>query len=109
MNHTVHTPRNYGISEKRKERDNKSGDRLYENLLDEGMLSFTEVTSKAGIYSSALGYGLAIATVDVNNDGYDDIAIAHLNGSEMHTNIYSNNYGTTSSNEFSLLKMTLKS
>ena len=84
LNHTVHTPRNYGSSEKRKERDNKSGDRLYENLLDEGVLNFTEVTSKAGIYSSALGYGLAIATVDVNNDGYVDIYV----GNDFHENDY---------------------
>ena len=84
LNHTVHTPRNYGSSEKRKERDNKSGDRLYENLLDEGILNFTEVTSKAGIYSSALGYGLAIATVDVNNDGYVDIYV----GNDFHENDY---------------------
>ena len=44
----------------------------------------------------------ALAIGDYNSDGYDDIAIAHLNGSEMHTNIYSNDYGATSSNEFSL-------
>ena len=44
----------------------------------------------------------ALAIGDYNSDGYDDIAIAHLNQSEMHTNIYSNNYGATSSNEFSL-------
>jgi len=44
----------------------------------------------------------ALSIGDYNNDGYDDIAIAHLNGSEMHTNIYSNKFGTTSSNEFSL-------
>lgn len=84
LNHTVHTPRNYGRSAKRKERDNKSGDRLYENLLDEGELSFVEVTNKAGIYSSALGYGLAIATVDINNDGYVDIYV----GNDFHENDY---------------------
>ena len=44
----------------------------------------------------------ALAIGDYNSDGYDDIAIAHLNGSEMHTNIYSNDYVATSSNEFSL-------
>jgi len=84
LNHTVHTPRNYGSSEKRKERDDKSGDRLYENLLDEGKLSFIEVTSKAGIYSSALGYGLAISTVDIDNDGFVDIYV----GNDFHENDY---------------------
>ena len=42
------------------------------------------MTSKAGIYSSALGYGLAIATVDVNNDGYVDIYV----GNDFHENDY---------------------
>ena len=44
----------------------------------------------------------AISVGDHNSDGYDDIAIAHLNGTEMHTNIYTNEYGSSSINEFSL-------
>ena len=56
LNHTIHTPRNYGRVDKRYEKDDKSGDRLYENLLNEGSLEFVEVTQKAGIYSSSLGY-----------------------------------------------------
>ena len=37
----------------------------------------------------------ALSVGDYNNDGYDDIAIAHLNGSDMHTNIYTNENGTS--------------
>ena len=44
----------------------------------------------------------AISVGDHNSDGYDDIAIAHLNGTEMHTNIYTNEYGSSSINKFSL-------
>ena len=84
LNHTIHTPRNYGKAEKRYERDEKSGDRLYENLLNEGELKFIEVTKKAGIYSSSLGYGLAISTVDINQDGYTDIYV----GNDFHENDY---------------------
>ena len=36
----------------------------------------------------------AISVGDYNNDGYDDIAIAHLDGLNMHTNIYTNENGT---------------
>lgn len=84
LNHTIHTPRNYGRVDKRYEKDDKSGDRLYENLLNEGSLEFVEVTQKAGIYSSSLGYGLAISTVDINQDGYIDIYV----GNDFHENDY---------------------
>ncbi len=84
LNHTIHTPRNYGRSDRRITRDEKSGDRLYENLLNEGTLEFIEVTDKAGIFSSSLGYGLALSTVDINNDGYIDIYV----GNDFHENDY---------------------
>ena len=90
LNHTIHTPRNYGKIDRREERDDLSGDRLYENkLADTGVLAFEEVTDEAGIYSSALGYGLALATADLNGDGFIDIYV----GNDFHENdyIYLNN------------------
>ena len=84
LNHTIHTPRNYGRTNNRDQRDDKSGDRLYENLLNDGKNKFVEVTTKAGIYSSSLGYGLAISTVDINNDGLIDIYV----GNDFHENDY---------------------
>ena len=84
LNHTIHTPRNYGRSDRRVTRDEKSGDRLYENLLNEGTLEFIEVTDKAGIFSSSLGYGLALSTVDINDDGFIDIYV----GNDFHENDY---------------------
>ena len=44
----------------------------------------------------------AISVGDHNSDGYDDIAVAHLNGNEMYTNIYTNEYSVSSQNKFSL-------
>ncbi len=84
LNHSIHTPRNYGRANKRYEKDLKSGDRLYENLLNEGNFKFVEVTKKSGIYSSSLGYGLAISTIDINQDGYIDIYV----GNDFHENDY---------------------
>ena len=84
LNHSIHTPRNYGRANKRFEKDLKSGDRMYENLLNEGNFKFVEVTEKSGIYSSSLGYWLAISTIDVNQDGYTDIYV----GNDFHENDY---------------------
>lgn len=54
-------------------RDTTDGDRLYRN--DNG--AFTDVSAQAGIYGSAIGYGLGIAVGDVNNDGWEDIYVSN--------------------------------
>ena len=89
LNHTVHTPRSYGKTEKRVEKDALSGDLLFENTLETGVLNFVNVTQAAGIYNSPLGYGLGLATADLNKDGFIDIYV----GNDFHENdyIYLNN------------------
>jgi len=84
MNHSVHTPRSYGNISLRQQRDSLSGDRFFENRWDEGNLRFVDVTEKSGIYSSALGYGLALSTADVNKDGFIDIYV----GNDFHEDDY---------------------
>ena len=84
MNHAVHTPRSYGDIRKRATSDSLSGDRFYENKLNEGEAKFVNVTEASGIYNSALGYGLAITTSDINNDGFLDIYV----GNDFHENDY---------------------
>ena len=84
MNHSVHTPRSYGSIDRRKIKDSLSGDKLYENRLDQNQIKFVDVTEASGIYSSALGYGLALTTSDVNNDGLIDIYV----GNDFHENDY---------------------
>ena len=49
------------------------GGGVVRDLTAYGKVKFVDVTKQANIYSSALGYGLALATSDVNNDGYIDI------------------------------------
>ncbi len=57
-----------------------AGDKLMRNDGD----TFTEVTIEAGINSTVIGYGLGIATADINLDGWPDIYIAN----DFHENDY---------------------
>lgn len=84
MNCSIHTPRSYGKATKRKDKDSIAGDRFYENKLNEGELTFIDVTEASGIFNSPLGYGLALATTDINQDGLTDIYI----GNDFHENDY---------------------
>jgi hypothetical protein len=54
-------------------RSESGGDKLYRN--DKG--KFTDVSAKAGIYGSEIGFGLGITVGDVNNDGWDDLYISN--------------------------------
>ena len=98
LNHSIHSVRSYGKIERRKVRDDLAGDRLYENQLNEGSGKFVEVTEAAGIYSSALGYGLGILTEDFNQDGKTDIYV----GNDFHENdfLYINNGDKTFTESF---------
>jgi enediyne biosynthesis protein E4 len=49
------------------------GDKLLRN--DNGR--FTDVTEKAGIYNSLIGFGLGITTGDINGDGYPDLYVSN--------------------------------
>ena len=99
LNHAVHSVRSYGTTKKRSEKDSISGDRFYKNLLVEGENRFEDVTDQVGIYNSPLGYGLAITTTDINNDGWMDLYI----GNDFHENdyLYINNQDGTFKESFS--------
>jgi len=84
LNHNIHTPRNYTDVSKRKVDDSLSGDRFYENKINEKEGKFIDVSKASGIFSSPLGYGLAITTADINNDGWTDLYI----GNDFHENDY---------------------
>ncbi|RMF04435.1 MAG: VCBS repeat-containing protein, partial [Bacteroidetes bacterium] len=84
LNHNVHSVRSYGSTRLRSLTDSVAGDRFYENRLNEAEQSFVEVTQAAGIYSSPLGYGLAVACADLNGDGWTDIYV----GNDFHENDY---------------------
>lgn len=80
LNHAIHTQESFARSIRRKVDDPDAGDRLYRNDGD----TFTNVTKESGIYNSILGYGLAVGTSDVNNDGWPDIYVSN----DFHENDY---------------------
>ncbi|WP_051336273.1 VCBS repeat-containing protein [Aquimarina latercula] len=73
LNHSVYPNRSYGRGSKRKQIDSLSGDRLYRN--DGG--KYFDVSAESGIFQGGIGYGLGIATDDINNDGYPDIYVGN--------------------------------
>ncbi len=84
VNHSVHSSRTYGPASLRYDFDPLAGDRLFRNVKHNGKTYFLDVTRRVGIYSSQIGYGLAVSIGDVNNDGYPDIYIDN----DFHENDY---------------------
>src|SRR5699024_1250937 len=72
--HSFHSDSTFGqANELHEVKKAKAGERLFRNYGNK----FTDVTSEAGIYSSALGYGLGVAVSDINKNGFPDIYIGN--------------------------------
>jgi enediyne biosynthesis protein E4 len=54
-------------------RDPEGGNKLFRN--DGG--KFSDVSEKAGIYGSAIGYGLGVTAADLNRDGWPDLYVSN--------------------------------
>ncbi|MFD3394765.1 VCBS repeat-containing protein [Aquirufa sp. OSTEICH-129V] len=67
-----------GYTNLRDMRDKLGGDKLFRNDSPDGKsIKFTDVSEKAGIYGSLIGFGLGITIGDVNNDNWPDIYISN--------------------------------
>ena len=74
LNNSFRSVGNYDlIKDQRNIPDTLGGNKLYRN--DNG--HFTDVTAKAGIYSSKIGFGLGVTIADVNKDGWEDIYVSN--------------------------------
>lgn len=54
-------------------RDPFGGNKLYKNIGNK----FIDVSEEAGIYGSAIGYGLGVTVADVNRDGWPDLYVSN--------------------------------
>jgi len=57
----------------RPKRDKDGGDKLLENQNGK----FVDVSEKAGIFGSVIGFGLGVTVGDVNGDGWEDIYVSN--------------------------------
>ncbi len=96
LNHAVKNAEVFKPSVNRKKAD-PDGDKIFESLLAQGEKRFIDATSKTGIYSSNLGFGLGLAISDINNDNWPDIYIS--NDFTENDYLYINNQDGTFSEE----------
>ncbi len=74
LNNSIRSVGGYDlIKDQRKIRDPDGGNKLYRN---DGS-RFTDVSEQAGIYGSAIGFGLGVTIGDVNLDGLPDIFVSN--------------------------------
>ncbi len=73
LNHSDNYTDDYKDASARKKIDPLSGHKLLQN----NKSVFTDVTEKAGIYSSSIAFGLGVAVGDLNNDQWPDIYVSN--------------------------------
>lgn len=74
LNNSYRAIGSFGLKQNLRDvRSASGGDKLYRN--DSG--TFTDVSEKAGIYGSEIGFGLGISVADVNGDVWPDIYISN--------------------------------
>lgn len=74
LNNSIRSIRGYTLKPGQREvRDSLGGNKLYENR--EG--KFIDVSEKAGIYGSNIGFGLGVSVGDINRDGWPDIFVSN--------------------------------
>ena len=73
VNHNTKLFRNFDAAYTKQQIDPDAGDRLYENKGGR----FEDVTTRAGIISNPIGYGLGVVVTDANNDGWPDLYVSN--------------------------------
>ncbi len=73
LNHHIQVINELEFDEAKTIRHPYAGDKLYQN--DNG--KFIDISEKAGIKGSALGFGLAVIASDINQDGWMDLLVTN--------------------------------
>jgi hypothetical protein len=75
LNNSLRSVGNYDLVDGLRERpDSLGGNKLYRN---ENGKKFVDVSQEAGIYTSAIGFGLGVTIGDINRDGWQDIFVSN--------------------------------
>ncbi|HWZ02045.1 MAG TPA: VCBS repeat-containing protein, partial [Mucilaginibacter sp.] len=91
LNNSYRPIGSFGYSrELRNQRDPVNGDKLYHN---DGHGHFEDVSARAGIYGSEIGFGLGIGAADLFNSGWDDMYVS--NDFFEHDYLYQNKHNGT--------------
>ena len=82
LNNSFRSVGGYDMQEGLREiRDSLGGNKLYKNTMTESgahaEVHFEDVSAEAGIYGSAIGFGLGVTIGDVNKDGWQDIYVSN--------------------------------
>ncbi|NNL91709.1 MAG: CRTAC1 family protein, partial [Saprospiraceae bacterium] len=79
LNNSIRSVGGYDIAEGLREiPDEKGGNKLLKNLeVETGKIVFENVSNEAGIFSSAIGFGLGVSIADLNEDGWDDMYVSN--------------------------------
>lgn len=74
LNNSLRSIGIYDLREGQREiRDPDGGNKLYRNDGNK----FTEISEEAGIYGSAIGFGLGVTVTDINKDGWEDLFVSN--------------------------------
>lgn len=79
LNNSIRSVGAYDIIKDQRLRPNpEGGNKLLKNLEAEtGEIKFVDVSQEAGIYTSAIGFGLGVSISDLNQDGWDDVFVSN--------------------------------
>ena len=79
LNNSTRATTGYDLQEGLREvPDSLGGNKLFRNQLTEtGKTYFVDVTQRAGIYSSSIGFGLGVTVGDVDLDGWPDLFVSN--------------------------------
>ncbi|HMQ48743.1 MAG TPA: VCBS repeat-containing protein [Saprospiraceae bacterium] len=103
LNNSLRSVGGFDMKEGLRDTYDPEGNKLLENRNGQ----FTDVTQQAGIYSSAIGYGLGITLADFNWDGWPDIFLSNdfFEKDYLYFNNHDGTFSESADSSFTCLSM----